>query len=214
MPDTGSLRGDLLALIEAQTGKLLDEVAPGLRAGRRSCATSPELAAVMRRDVIAAERARYERCSRGPVARGELPPRPASRPLLRRRRRLDRLRPRRPSPASPLDQAFVEELVDHVLLPILNTAPQGTPHMCLPTGRRRPRPQAARGRERRRARRDHVDPRHDRRQRRDQHARAGLPHARCSTIQWVVDRLHARAGHRHPADRLGAPTASAPSGST
>src|SRR5690349_6461218 len=57
-PDTGSLRGDLLALVAIQTGQLLDDVhlACGLLTALR---TSPELASLMQDHVIAEERARF-----------------------------------------------------------------------------------------------------------------------------------------------------------
>jgi hypothetical protein len=121
MPDTGSLRGDLLALIEAQTGKLLDEVhlACGLVTQLRA---SEELAAVMRDHVIAAERARYETLLERARERGELPAGHVS-PLF-----ADVAGSivfgRVTITGEPVDRAFVEELVDHVLLPILNLTPQ------------------------------------------------------------------------------------------
>jgi hypothetical protein len=54
IPDTGSLRGDLLALVAIQTGQLLEDVhlACGLLSAMR---TSPELAHVMQDHVIAEE---------------------------------------------------------------------------------------------------------------------------------------------------------------
>ena len=121
MPDTGSLRGDLLALIAAQTGKLLDEVhlACGLVTQLRA---SEELAAVMREHVIAAERARYETLlgrarERGELAAGRVSPLFAdiAGSIVFGRVTIT---------GEPVDRAFVEELVDHVLLPILNIAPQ------------------------------------------------------------------------------------------
>jgi AcrR family transcriptional regulator len=121
MPDTGSLRGDLLALIEAQTGKLLDEVhlACGLVTQLRA---SEELAAVMRDHVIAAERARYETLLERARERGELPAGHVS-PLF-----ADVAGSivfgRVTITGEPVDRAFVEELVDQVLLPILNLTPQ------------------------------------------------------------------------------------------
>jgi len=113
-PDTGSLRGDLLALVAIQTGQLLDDIhlACGLLTALR---TSPELAALMQDHVIAEERARFA--------------------AVLRRAGIDT-----PSPlfadvagaivftrvtitGEPVDHAFAEELVDHVLLPILNLHP-------------------------------------------------------------------------------------------
>ena len=64
------------------------------------------------------------------------------------------------------------------------------------------RPRAVAARLRRRAGHDHVDPRHDDRQRRDRDARA---RARRAAVDDPVgrDRVSARARHRDPADRLG-----------
>jgi AcrR family transcriptional regulator len=121
IPDTGSLRGDLLELVKLQTGQLLDDVrlACGLLTELR---TSEELAAVMQDHVIAEERARYTAVVERAAVRGELE-RAGVTPLF-------------PDVAGsivftrvtitgePVDQAFAEELVDHVLLPILNIHPQ------------------------------------------------------------------------------------------
>jgi AcrR family transcriptional regulator len=121
VPDTGSLRGDLLAHVAAQTGKLLDDVhlACGLVTQLRS---SPELAAVMQEHVIAEERARYETILERARERGELPAGRVS-PLF-----ADVAGSvvfgRVTISGEPVDRAFVEELVDHVLLPILQIAPQ------------------------------------------------------------------------------------------
>jgi AcrR family transcriptional regulator len=119
-PDTGSLRGDLLALVAFQTGRLLDDVhlASGLLTQLR---TSPELAAVMREHVIADERARWEAILERARARGELEP-GAITPLF-----ADAagsiVFTRVTISGEPVDRAFAEELVDRVLLPILNFSP-------------------------------------------------------------------------------------------
>src|SRR6188472_471759 len=70
-PDTGSLRGDLLAFVAVQTGQLLDEIhlACGLLTQMR---TSPQLAALMQEHVIAEERARFETMLERARARDEL----------------------------------------------------------------------------------------------------------------------------------------------
>jgi AcrR family transcriptional regulator len=121
VPDTGSLRGDLLALVAAQTGKLLDDVhlASGLLTQMR---TSPELAAVMKEHVIADERARVATVLERARARGELGGR-ALTPLF-----ADVAGSivfgRVTITGEPVDRAFAEELVDDVLLPILKIAPQ------------------------------------------------------------------------------------------
>jgi AcrR family transcriptional regulator len=121
VPDTGSLRGDLLALVALQTGRLLGDahLACGLAAQMR---TSAELAAVMREHVIAEEHARVETILERARARGELEPGPVS-PLF-----ADvagaLVYTRVTITGDPVDQAFADELVDRVLLPILNNAPQ------------------------------------------------------------------------------------------
>jgi AcrR family transcriptional regulator len=119
--DTGSLRGDLLALVAVQTGQLLDDVhlASGLLTQMR---TSPELAAVMKEHVIAEERTRFTSILERARARGELPAGPVT-PLF-----ADVAGSivfgRVTITGEPVDLAFAEELVDNVLLPILKTAPQ------------------------------------------------------------------------------------------
>jgi AcrR family transcriptional regulator len=121
VPDTGSLRGDLRALVALQTGRLRDDahLACGLAAQMR---TSPELAAVMREHVVAEEHARVEAILERGRVRGELAPGPVS-PLF-----ADvagaLVYTRVTITGEPVDAAFAEELVDHVLLPILNIAPQ------------------------------------------------------------------------------------------
>src|SRR4051812_19540040 len=121
VPDTGSLRGDLLALVAVQTGKLLDDVhvACGLLTQMR---TSPELAAVMQDHVIADDGARFEAILALARARGEPPAGPVT-PLF-----ADVAGSivfgRVAITGEPVDRAFAEELVDCVLLPILNNAPQ------------------------------------------------------------------------------------------
>jgi AcrR family transcriptional regulator len=120
-PDTGSLRGDLLALIAIQTGRPLDDVhlACGLLTQLR---TSRDLAAVVQEHVIAEERGRWEAILERARAGGELARGPVT-PLF-----ADvagsLVFTRVTITGEPVDGAFAEELVDHVLLPILNIAPQ------------------------------------------------------------------------------------------
>src|SRR5919201_4310979 len=120
VPDTGGLRGDLLALVAIQTGKMLNDVhlASGLLTQLR---TSPELAAVMQEHVIAEERGRWETILERARARGELGPGPVT-PLF-----ADvagsLVFTRVTISGEPVDRAFAEELVDRVLLPILNINP-------------------------------------------------------------------------------------------
>jgi AcrR family transcriptional regulator len=121
VPDTGSLRGDLLALVAVQTGQLLEDVhlACGLLTQMR---TSPQLAGAMQEHVVAEERARVELILERARARGALAAGPVT-PLF-----ADVAGSivfgRVTITGEPVDRAFAEELVDHVLLPILNIAPQ------------------------------------------------------------------------------------------
>jgi AcrR family transcriptional regulator len=121
-PDSGSLRGDLLALIAIQTGQLLEDVhlAWGLLTRLR---TSEELAAVMREHVIAEERRRVDELLDRAVARGELAAGAPVSPLF-----ADvagsLIFTRVTITGEPVDRAFAEELVDDVLLPILNIHPK------------------------------------------------------------------------------------------
>src|SRR3954447_7883241 len=121
VPDTGGLRGDLLAFVALQTGRLRDEahLACGLAAQMR---TSPELAAVMREHVIGEEHARVETILERARARGELAPGPVSRLFADVAGAL--VYTRVTITGEPVDEAFTDELVDHLLLPILNNAPQ------------------------------------------------------------------------------------------
>jgi AcrR family transcriptional regulator len=121
-PDTGSLRGDLLALVAIQTGQLLEDVhlACGLLTQMR---TSPELAAVMQDHVIAEERGRFTDVLARAVARGELTCARVS-PLFADIAGAI-VFARVTITGEPVGRAFSEELVDHVLLPILNLDPEG-----------------------------------------------------------------------------------------
>jgi AcrR family transcriptional regulator len=114
IPDTGTLRGDLLALVAIQTGQLLDDIhlACGLLTALRS---SPELSALMQDTVIAAERARFgEVLARAGVEHVSPLIADVSGALVFTRVTIT---------GEPVDQAFAEELVDHVLLPTLNIHP-------------------------------------------------------------------------------------------
>jgi AcrR family transcriptional regulator len=113
-PDTGSLRGDLLALVAIQTGQLLDDVhlACGLLTALR---TSPALAALMQDHVIAEERARFaEVLSRAGIDHASPLFADVAGAIVFTRVTIT---------GEPVDHAFAEELVDHVLLPILNLHP-------------------------------------------------------------------------------------------
>jgi AcrR family transcriptional regulator len=113
-PDTGSLREDLLALVAIQTGQLLDDIhlACGLLTALR---TSPELAALMQDHVIAEERARFAEVLRRAGIENASPLfADVAGAIVFTRVTIT---------GEPVDHAFAEELVDHVLLPILNIHP-------------------------------------------------------------------------------------------
>jgi AcrR family transcriptional regulator len=117
--DTGTLRGDLLALVQALAASIAGEEDAQIVAGITSLLrSSDEFAALFRERAIAPERARWARLVQRAVDRGEIAPdapvtelfgdvAPAivfTRVMVAR---------------EPVDDAFVEELVDRVLLPIL-----------------------------------------------------------------------------------------------
>ena len=178
IPDAGSLRGDLLALLGAMIEHIDEDahLAGGLISQLRD---SEELAALMRDEVVdhrATALRRPDPACRG--ARRALRRRPHHATVLRRRR-CGRLHPRghhraaaRPSISRGARRPRAPSRVE--------PPPQGSLNLHVVCKRvRRIRPSERRtgspaddDRRRGRARRDHVDPRHDRRQRRHQHAGA------------------------------------------
>ena len=116
MPDTGSLRGDLLATVRDMVGHMREnaQLAAGLVHQLR---TSPELAEIFREHVIEPERARWTGLVERAEARGELAPGAA--PSVYPDIGPSLIHARMTFPSDPLDDAFATELVDRVLLPIL-----------------------------------------------------------------------------------------------
>ncbi len=121
LPDAGSLRGDLLAMLRGQIAQMDDDahLAGGMISQIRS---SEELATLFREEIVVDERRRYEVIVTRAVERGE----------LSADARVSVLLPdiagsvvftRSAIAGEPLDAAFLEELVDHVLLPILHHRP-------------------------------------------------------------------------------------------
>jgi AcrR family transcriptional regulator len=115
--DTGSLRGDLLAVVGGLLESLSGEnaqLAAGLTSLLRS---SDEFATLFREHVIAVERARYSVLLERAAARGEIADAAAVTPLFAdvagaivfSRVMIGR---------EPVDSAFAEQLVDTVLLPV------------------------------------------------------------------------------------------------
>ncbi|HEY6891290.1 MAG TPA: TetR/AcrR family transcriptional regulator [Solirubrobacter sp.] len=124
LPDAGSLRGDLLALLGAMVTHVHEDahLAGGLISQLRD---SEELATLMREEIVAHERRRYDGLIARAVARGELSADARITPLLSDVAG-SLIFSRAVITAEPLDQAFLEELVDHVLLPILQPLPKET----------------------------------------------------------------------------------------
>jgi AcrR family transcriptional regulator len=124
LPDTGTLRGDLMAYIGATSEGFDPHLAAGLIMQLQS---SPELEALFRDEVICDEQARFESllaraAERGEIV-GEVTPLFADIPgSMIFTRSLIR--------GEAIDEAFVEELVDRVLLPILTTvSKEHAPHV-------------------------------------------------------------------------------------
>jgi AcrR family transcriptional regulator len=122
-PDTGSLRGDLIAYIKGVSSGFDPHVAAGLIMQLQS---SPELEQLFREEVVCDEQERFESLLERAAARGEIVGEvtplfadiPGSiiftRSLIR---------------GLPIDDAFVDELVDRVLLPILPVKKEHAPHV-------------------------------------------------------------------------------------
>jgi AcrR family transcriptional regulator len=122
LPDTGSLRGDLLALFALMVERLDEDahLAGGLVSQLRN---SKELNTLMREEVVAHERARLDRLLARAVARGELSPEARITPLFHDIAGA-LIFTRAVVTCEPLDRPFLEELVDHVLVPVLNPLPK------------------------------------------------------------------------------------------
>jgi len=116
-PDTGNLRGDLIAAVRQSAAHQLESahLSAGLTGRLRE---SEELADLIREHAVEAVRRRFLALRDRAVARGELPPGAAVSPLfadiapsLIHTRVLFSI--------EPVDDAFVAELVDRILLPVV-----------------------------------------------------------------------------------------------
>ena len=123
-PDTGSLRGDLLATVRDMVAHMREnaQLAAGLA---RQLRESAELAEIFREHVIAPERARWTAIVDRAEARGELPR--DSAPSMFGDVAPSLIHARMTFPSEALDESFVTELVDRVLLPTLNPTSQKEP---------------------------------------------------------------------------------------
>ena len=122
LPDQGSLRGDLLALVATMIEHIDEDahLAGGLISQLRE---SEELAALMRDEIVTHERARLDGLLARAVDRGELSADAHVTPLFHDLAGAI-VFARAAITGEPLDQAFLEELVDHVLLPVLPLLPK------------------------------------------------------------------------------------------
>jgi AcrR family transcriptional regulator len=121
-PDQGSLRADLLALLQTMVEHLHEDthLAGGLISQLRD---SEELSALMRDEVVTHERRRVGRLLDRAVERGELSPEGRITPLFHDIAG-SLIFTRAVISGEPLDGAFLNELVDHVLLPVLPLLPK------------------------------------------------------------------------------------------
>jgi AcrR family transcriptional regulator len=115
--DTGSLRGDLVAMVEEMIEGMRENahLAAGLSQRLRE---SPQLAEVFREQIVAVKRDRFKAMVSRAVERDELPRVPPAWPLLAD------LAPsvihtRALITGEPLDRRFANQFVDAVLLPVL-----------------------------------------------------------------------------------------------
>jgi AcrR family transcriptional regulator len=122
LPDHGSLRSDLFALAQAMVEHIHEDahLAGGLISQLRD---SEELSTLLREEVVTHERARIDNLLDRAVARGELSPDARVTPLFHDLAG-SLIFSRAVITAEPLDGAFVSELVDHVLLPVLPLLPK------------------------------------------------------------------------------------------
>ncbi|HEY1523225.1 MAG TPA: TetR/AcrR family transcriptional regulator [Solirubrobacteraceae bacterium] len=122
--DTGSLRGDLVAALEHMIAGIREnaQLAAGLAQRLRE---SPQLARVFREEIAPVKRALFKDIVRRAVERGELAAMPSDITLL-----ADLgpslIHTRSLLMGEPLDRRFVNQFVDHVLIPALKAVePKG-----------------------------------------------------------------------------------------
>jgi AcrR family transcriptional regulator len=117
LPDTGALRSDLMAAIGCVCAEKREQA--GLTAGLSTQLRSdPELLELVRGQLIDGERARMRPILERAEARGEIADVAAVSPLFVDVA-LSMLHTRLGLSGEPVDDQFVAELVDHILLPIL-----------------------------------------------------------------------------------------------
>jgi AcrR family transcriptional regulator len=118
VPDTGTLRGDLLAALAAMRASLAGQDAALLLGVMLAIRRDPELASVVRNHVLDSKRQVFEAAVARAVARGDLAA-PADHALaaeIGSAMLLSRLL----LTGEPLDETFSAHVVDAVLLPVLD----------------------------------------------------------------------------------------------
>ena len=122
LPDQGSLRGDLFALLQTMIEHIHEDahLAGGLISQLRE---SEELSTLLREDVVGYERCRVDKLLARAVGRGELSADARITPLFHDLAG-SLIFSRAVITGEPLDEAFLSELVDHVLLPVLPLLPK------------------------------------------------------------------------------------------
>jgi AcrR family transcriptional regulator len=116
--DTGSLRGDLLGELTQMCTSMTTEDAALVAGVMSAMRTDPELAHLVRTQVIESKRGKFQGIIDRAVSRGELPA--GSRPDL-----VDEVIPamlinRLVIQGEPLDEAFAAHMVDDIVLPLLH----------------------------------------------------------------------------------------------
>ena len=122
--DAGSLRLDLLASLQAMRTSLLGQDAALILGLLVAMRRDPELASAVRDQVLAAKRGAFDTAIARAIARGDIPATTDVALLAEICSAV--LLSRLLVTGEPLDDAFVEHLVDGVLLPALEQSPKPT----------------------------------------------------------------------------------------
>jgi AcrR family transcriptional regulator len=132
--DAGSLRLDLLTSLRAMRSSLLGQDAALILGLMVAMRRDPELASAVRDQVLAAKRETFAAAVARAIARGEVPATTDTALLAEISSAV--LLTRLLVTGEPLDDAFVEHLVDGVLLPVLQQSPKLTTEELTECGKR------------------------------------------------------------------------------
>jgi len=122
--DTGSLRGDLLAVMRAMPGHLTDEFLALMSGLTHALRQDPELAQVLRAHLIGQVPVAEVIIGRA-AARGEVPARAPADLARLAHEVIEAQLFRQMMTGGPLDGAFAEHVVDDLVLPVLDHRRQG-----------------------------------------------------------------------------------------